>query len=324
MDETLVAKLRAIPIFADLDDEALAGVGAVVTEFEAPAGHVLTQPGQEGSGMFILEEGTVTVELPDGATITLEPGEFFGELAILAPGRHADRARAGGDGRAMPGGGAARLRRHPGSGARHRRGDAPGARATDRAPREPRLTRMETFDVGIVGAGVHGASAAFHLASRGLSVVIFERWTPAGGPTGRSSAVCRAYYTNTFLATAARDSIAMMERFEEITGVDAGFRRTGMLFLHPPEDVDDVRSSAERLNQLGIDTALFDPDRFVRSSRRSHATGSAWPRSSAAPDTPIRTRRPKGSSDGRSSWERSGRWVFGSAKLGALGSEVWS
>ena len=64
MDASLVAKLRAIPIFADLDDEALARVGAVVTEFEAPAGHVLTQPGQEGSGMFILEEGTVTVELP--------------------------------------------------------------------------------------------------------------------------------------------------------------------------------------------------------------------------------------------------------------------
>ena len=86
MDGTLVAKLRAIPIFADLDDEALARVGAVVTEFEAPAGHVLTQPGQEGSGMFILEEGSVTVELPRGAIITLEPGEFFGELAILAPG----------------------------------------------------------------------------------------------------------------------------------------------------------------------------------------------------------------------------------------------
>ena len=123
---------------------------------------------------------------------------------------------------------------------------------------------METFDVGIVGAGVHGASVAFHLASRGLSVVIFERWTPAGGPTGRSSAVCRAYYTNTFLATAARDSIAMMERFREITGVDAGFRRTGMLFLHPPEDVDDVVASTERLNDLGIDTSLFEPDRFVK------------------------------------------------------------
>lgn len=86
MDGTLLGKLRAIPIFADLDDDALARVGAVVTEFEAPAGHVLTQPGQEGSGMFILEEGAVSVELPRSGTVTLQPGEFFGELAILAPG----------------------------------------------------------------------------------------------------------------------------------------------------------------------------------------------------------------------------------------------
>ena len=86
MDGTLVAKLRTIPIFADLDDVALARVGAVVTEFEAPAGHVLTQPGQEGSGMFILEEGTVSVELARSGNVTLGPGEFFGELAILAPG----------------------------------------------------------------------------------------------------------------------------------------------------------------------------------------------------------------------------------------------
>ena len=132
---------------------------------------------------------------------------------------------------------------------------------------------METFDVGIVGAGVHGASVAFHLASRGLNVVIFERWTPAGGPTGRSSAVCRAYYTNTFLAAAARDSIAMMERFRELTGVDAAFRRTGMLFLHPPEDVVDVEDSAERLNRLGVATALFDPGRFAQAYPAFEADG---------------------------------------------------
>lgn len=119
---------------------------------------------------------------------------------------------------------------------------------------------METFDVGIVGAGVHGASAAFHLASRGVRTVVFERWTPAAGPTGRSSAVCRAYYTNPFLARAARDSIEMLHRFEELTGVDAGFRRTGLLYLHPPEDAEDVRASAARLNELGIVVELFDPD----------------------------------------------------------------
>lgn len=124
---------------------------------------------------------------------------------------------------------------------------------------------MDTFDVGIIGAGVHGAAAAYHLSSRGVKVAIFERSTPAGGPTGRSSALCRAYYTNAFLARAARDSIEMMQRFEELTGVDAGFRRTGLLFLHPPEDAEAVRASAARLNELGIATELFDLDELTEA-----------------------------------------------------------
>lgn len=119
---------------------------------------------------------------------------------------------------------------------------------------------MTAFEVGIVGAGVHGASAAYHLGSRGVRTVIFERETPASGPTGASSAICRAYYTNTFLATVARDSIAMFERFEELTGTDAGFRRTGLLILHPPEDLETMRASAAALNELGIAVEVLMPD----------------------------------------------------------------
>ena len=119
---------------------------------------------------------------------------------------------------------------------------------------------METFDVGIVGGGIHGAAAAFHLAERRVSTVLFERGTPASGPTGRSSAVCRAYYTNGFLARAARDSIAMFERFEELTGADAGFRRTGFRYLHPREDLEAVRPAVEHLNELGIATDLWERD----------------------------------------------------------------
>lgn len=78
-------KLRAIPLFAELDDGALAQVADLATEFEAEAGHVLVQPGTSGAGMFVLEEGTVEVELP-GRRVRLGPGEFFGELAILHDG----------------------------------------------------------------------------------------------------------------------------------------------------------------------------------------------------------------------------------------------
>jgi glycine/D-amino acid oxidase-like deaminating enzyme len=118
---------------------------------------------------------------------------------------------------------------------------------------------VTTFDVAVVGAGVHGASAAFHLASRGMSVAVIERAGPAAGPTGRSSAICRAYYTNPFLAGVARESIEMLKDFEQHTGRVAGFRKTGLLVLHPPGDEAQVREVVPRLNGQGVATDLLTP-----------------------------------------------------------------
>jgi glycine/D-amino acid oxidase-like deaminating enzyme len=122
---------------------------------------------------------------------------------------------------------------------------------------------MIDFDVAVIGAGVHGASAAFHLASSGARVVVLDRWPPAGGPTGRSSAVCRAYYTNEFLARCARDSIAMMDDFERVTGYHSGYRRIGAVFLHPREDEPAMREAVARLNELGIVTEVLTKAEIV-------------------------------------------------------------
>jgi hypothetical protein len=120
---------------------------------------------------------------------------------------------------------------------------------------------MDRFEVGIIGGGVHGASAAFHLGTRGISAVLFERGAAASGPTGRSGAICRAYYTNPFLAQVARASLDMLASFEEHTGGrDAGFRATGALFLHAPQDRPEVERAAEQLNALGTATDLLDLD----------------------------------------------------------------
>jgi glycine/D-amino acid oxidase-like deaminating enzyme len=122
---------------------------------------------------------------------------------------------------------------------------------------------MTSYDVAVIGAGVHGASVAFHLANRGVRTAVIERTSPAGGPTGRSSAIVRAYYTNAFLAGVARDSIAMFRDFERHTGRDAGFRETGLLVLHPPEDEATVREVVPRLNDQGIPTDLLEPQQVV-------------------------------------------------------------
>lgn len=122
---------------------------------------------------------------------------------------------------------------------------------------------MERTEVVVIGAGVHGASAAYHLASRGAPVLVVDPRGPAGGPTGRSSAICRAYYTNAFLAEVARDAIAMIRDFPERLGRESGFRPTGLLVLHPPQDEPTVREVVPRLNAQGIRTELVAPEEIA-------------------------------------------------------------
>jgi len=81
----MVELVGKVPMFAELDDDEMTWVADLATEFEVPAGFVLIERGQPGSGMFIITDGTVTVELPQGP-VELGPGEFVGELPLLADG----------------------------------------------------------------------------------------------------------------------------------------------------------------------------------------------------------------------------------------------
>jgi sarcosine oxidase, subunit beta len=125
---------------------------------------------------------------------------------------------------------------------------------------------METgHEVAIIGAGIHGASVAFQLASRGIRPTVFEQWAPAGGPTGRSSAICRAYYTNHYLARVARASLDMFRAFGELTGGrECGFRQTGIVYLHPETDVEALREAAQYMNSIGTRIVMLAPNEVRR------------------------------------------------------------
>ena len=93
-DDPTTEQLRSVPIFATLQAEELDAVATVAAPFDVERGHVLAEPHQPGSGMFVIAEGTVEVELPGGGTVTLGAGEFVGELSILADVDRVARVRA--------------------------------------------------------------------------------------------------------------------------------------------------------------------------------------------------------------------------------------
>lgn len=88
-----IRNLRKVPLFTGLSDAGLQRIVKLSTAYDAPAGRVLVQPRVPGSGLFVIEEGTVAVE-NRGKTVELGPGEFFGELALLTNRAHAARVRA--------------------------------------------------------------------------------------------------------------------------------------------------------------------------------------------------------------------------------------
>ena len=78
--------LREIPLFAGLSEGGLARVTAGATELTVEPGQILALPGDVGSGMFVLLDGSVSVELR-GGEIEISAPDFVGELALLIPNK---------------------------------------------------------------------------------------------------------------------------------------------------------------------------------------------------------------------------------------------
>ena len=87
-------RLRSVPLFSTLDDDALQQLARALSDVEIPAGQVFIEANTKGSGMFVIEAGTVAVETR-GRQLELGPGEFVGELALLnSHGKRIARVRA--------------------------------------------------------------------------------------------------------------------------------------------------------------------------------------------------------------------------------------
>ena len=76
--------LRRMPLFAQFSGRELAEVAMVADELDVRAGKELTKQGRPGREFFVLVDGEADV-LRDGRRVfSLAPGDFFGEIALIA------------------------------------------------------------------------------------------------------------------------------------------------------------------------------------------------------------------------------------------------
>jgi cAMP-dependent protein kinase regulator len=76
-------RLKAIPLFANLDDHDLQVIATFANETSVSEGDVLVREGDFSYELMAIEEGTAEVRRGDEIVATLGPGDFFGEMGVL-------------------------------------------------------------------------------------------------------------------------------------------------------------------------------------------------------------------------------------------------
>jgi len=122
----------------------------------------------------------------------------------------------------------------------------------------------KTCDAIIIGAGIAGASLAFHLARRGLKPVVLERRFLAAGATGRSSGLVRMHYDLEAESRLAWASFHYFRNWKEVVGGECGFTRTGFLQIVAPAYTAKLRANVTMHQRLGIPSLLVTPDDVKR------------------------------------------------------------
>jgi sarcosine oxidase, subunit beta len=134
-------------------------------------------------------------------------------------------------------------------------------------------------DVVVVGAGVIGASSAFHLARAGLRVVVVDAFDgPAAGSTGRSFASIRAQWADPLNIELSWRSIQTYRSFPEVHGVDVAYRPSGYLFLVPDLAWDAQLAAVDLQREHGVPVEVLDVTAAQRLTpfAPSGLAGATW------------------------------------------------
>lgn len=120
---------------------------------------------------------------------------------------------------------------------------------------------MKKVDVVVIGAGVVGLAVAYHLAKRGLQVVVAEREElPGMGATAYCTGGLRYQFSSPTNIELSKLSIPFYLSFQKNTGRDIFLRQHGYLFVTACSATAEIfRENVRRENSLGVNSQLLTP-----------------------------------------------------------------
>src|SRR5687768_3849686 len=82
-DVALMKSVSRLALFADLEEDQVEALLAVLEEVHFGEGEWVLRRGQEDVGLYVIVDGEVGVQLDDEELAVLSKGSFFGEISVL-------------------------------------------------------------------------------------------------------------------------------------------------------------------------------------------------------------------------------------------------
>jgi sarcosine oxidase, subunit beta len=122
-----------------------------------------------------------------------------------------------------------------------------------------------TYDVVIIGAGVHGLAIAYYLGKRGITnVAVLDKGYLGGGASGRNTAIIRSNYRTPQGVAFYDESVKLYEKLALELDYNVMFSQQGHLTVaHTDRGVTTLRERAETNQLLGVDSRLVSVEEIA-------------------------------------------------------------
>jgi sarcosine oxidase subunit beta len=126
---------------------------------------------------------------------------------------------------------------------------------------------QRSYDVVIIGAGIHGLATAYYLGKRhGVKkIALLDKGYLGSGNSGRNTAILRSNYRTPEGIPFYDASVKLYEQMSQELGWNVLFSQCGHLTLaHTDSSLTGLRVRAENNQVLGVDSKLIFPDEIKR------------------------------------------------------------
>lgn len=139
---------------------------------------------------------------------------------------------------------------------------------------ETSQTLPKEADVVVIGGGIVGVFAAYHLAKRGIKVVLIEKGRIGGEQSSRNWGWCRQQNRDARELPISTKSLALWEEFQAESGENAGFSRCGLFYLSNDEaELEGWAKWCAFAKTMGVTSHVLGR---AEATQRGGATGRAW------------------------------------------------